>query len=341
MAQLKVDCLVVTRPANVTYITGFMGGDSWAVVLPRTVALVTDSRYTEQAKQECRVCRIINRRDSMVKTVARLLQNRGVEKIAVEKAMSIAEFEGLKKELSGRIRAVANVVENVRRNKDDGEVAAICAAAEIARRAFEVMRRKIRKGITENELAGILDFEIRKFGGRNSFDTIVAFGANGSRPHHQPTNRKLSLNDTVLIDFGVRYNGYCCDITRCFEVGKAGPFFRRVYAAVEQAQAAALKMVRAGAEISIVDAEAKEVIKKSGLPVYGHGTGHGLGLEVHEMPAVSNRTKGTLQAGDVITIEPAVYVPGRLGVRIEDDVLVTDDGYLVLSDGTNRLKKPQ
>jgi Xaa-Pro aminopeptidase len=236
---------------------------------------------------------------------------------------------------------LANVVENVRRNKDESEVAAICAAAEIARRVFETTRRKIRKGVTENELAGILDFEIRKLGGRNGFDTIVAFGANASRPHHQPTNRKLSQKDTVLIDFGVRYNGYCCDITRCFAVGKAGPFFHRVYAAVEQAQAAALKMVRAGAEISEVDAAAKDVIRKNGLPVYGHGTGHGLGLEVHELPSVSNRTKGTLHAGDVITIEPAVYVPGKLGVRIEDDVLVTDDGYLLLSDGTNRWKKPR
>lgn len=333
LADNKVDCLIVTKPANVAYVTGFTGDDSWAIVLPKGVILVTDSRYTEQAAGQCRLCSIIERKNSMVKTVARLLQNRHArQKAAIEKSTSVADFQAMGKLLPGRLKPVAHIIESARRTKDDGEVTAIRAAAKIARRALEATRRKIRIAITENGLAGIMDFEIRKFGGRNSFDTIVAFGANASRPHHQPTDRKLTRNDTVLIDFGVRYNGYCCDLTRCFAVGSPGSFYRRVYAAVEQAQAAALKMVRAGAEIIAVDAAARQVIKKSGLPAYGHGTGHGLGLEVHELPVVSKRTKGKLQTGDVITIEPAVYIPDRLGVRIEDDVLVTDDGYVMLTD---------
>ncbi len=351
LAGNKADCLVVTKPANVTYLTGFTGDDSWAVVLsaesetspkggPRGVILVTDSRYSEQAAEQCRLCSIVERKDSMVKTVARMLQNqRPKRKAAVEKSMSVAEFQELNKQLKGRLKSVSLIVESARRTKDDGEVAAIRAAAKIAARAFEQTRRLIRPGLSENELAGIVDFQIRKLGGRNSFETIVAFGANGSRPHHQPTDRKLSKNDTVLIDFGVRYKGYCCDVTRCFSVGRPALLYRRVYAVVEQAQAATLKMVRAGAEISTVDAAAKEVIKKSDLPVYSHGTGHGLGLEVHELPVVSNKTKGKLQAGDVITVEPAVYIPGNLGVRIEDDILVTQEGYLMLTDGLNRLKK--
>ena len=328
----KTDCLIVTKPANVTYITGFTGDDSWAIVLPKKVALITDSRYTEQAAEQCWLCSIIERRDSMVKTVARLLQNRRAgQKAAIEMSTSMADFKAMSELLPGRLKPVAHIIESARRTKDDVEVAAIRAAAEIATRAFERTRRLIRPGLSENELAGIIDFQIRKLGGRNCFETIAAFGANAARPHHQPTKRKLSKKDTVLIDFGLRYNGYCCDITRCFAVGSPTPLYRRIYAAVEQARGAALKMVRAGAEISKIDAAAKEVIKKSGLPVYGHGTGHGLGLEVHELPTVSNKTKGKLQAGDVITVEPAVYVPGRLGVRIEDDVLVTDDGYLLLT----------
>lgn len=349
----KTDCLIVTKPANVTYITGFTGDDSWAIVLPKKVTLITDSRYTEQAAEQCRLCSIIERRDSMVKIVARLLQNRRAgQKAAIEISTSMADFRALGKLLSasgetsplggpGRLKPVAHIIESARRTKDDGEVAAIRAAAEIATRAFEQTRRLIRPGLSENELAGIIDFQIRKLGARNCFETIAAFGANAARPHHQPTNRKLFKKDTVLIDFGLRYNGYCCDITRCLAVGCPSPLYRRAYAAVEQAQAAALKMVRAGAEISKIDAAAKEVIKKSGLPVYGHGTGHGLGLEVHELPTVSNKTKGKLQAGDVITVEPAVYIPGRLGVRIEDDVLVMENGCLVLSDGPNRLKRSQ
>jgi Xaa-Pro aminopeptidase len=148
--------------------------------------------------------------------------------------------------------------------------------------------------------------------------------------------RKLRKNDTVLIDFGVRHNGYCCDITRCFAVGKPAGFFNKVYAAVNEARAAALAIIGAGVEIKRVDAAAKAVIRKYGLPVYGHGTGHGLGLEVHEMPSVSAKSEGKLQASDVITIEPAVYIPGRLGVRIEDDVLVTEDGCVVLSECCSR-----
>jgi Xaa-Pro aminopeptidase len=333
IARLKADCLIVTKQANVTYITGFSGDDSWAIVLPKSVVLVTDSRYSEQATQECRRCRIIVRKDAMVKAVAGLLRNRrGIKVAAVEKSTSIVEFEGLRKHLACRVKAVGQVVESARRAKDAGEVAAILTAAKIAGRAFEQTLRRVLPGLTENELAGILDFEIRRLGGRNSFEMIVAFGANASRPHHRPTNRKLSKNDTVLMDFGVRHNGYCCDITRCFAEGRAGGLYRKAHKAVEEARAAALAMVRPGVEIRRVDAAAKTVIKKYGLPVYGHGTGHGLGLEVHELPAVSAKSEGKLQAGDVITIEPAVYIPGKLGVRIEDDILVTEDGCVVLSE---------
>jgi Xaa-Pro aminopeptidase len=332
LAESNADCLVVTKPANVTYITGFTGDDSWAVVLPKKVVLVTDSRYTEQAKHQCRSCSILNRTASMVQTIARLLQKRPAgQKTAVEMSTSMTDFKALSKLLSGRLKPVADVIESARRKKHDAEIAAIRTASKIASHALERTRRLIRPGLTENELAGLIDLQIRKLGAKNCFETIAAFGPNASRPHHQPTNRKLSKNDTVLIDFGVRYNGYCCDITRCFAVGAPAPLFRRVYAAVELAQAAALKMVRTGAEIAHVDAAARNVIKKTGLPVYGHGTGHGLGLEIHEMPVVSNKTKDKLLPGDVITIEPAVYLPGCLGVRIEDDVLVTDNGYIMLT----------
>ena len=333
VSHLKADCLIVTKPANVACVTGFMGDDSWAMVLPRKVVLVTDSRYTEQARAECSKCSIIVRKDAMAKAIAGLLRNlRGIKTAAVEKSTSIADFEGLKKHLPCRVKPAGGVVESARRAKDAGEIAAIRAAAKIAARAFGQVLRRLRTGLTENELAGILDFDIRKLGGQSAFDTIVAFGPNASKPHHRPTGRKLGKNDAILIDFGVRLNGYCCDITRCFAVGKPSESFNKVYAAVNEARLAALKMVRAGVEIKRVDAAAKAVIRKHGLPVYGHGTGHGLGLEVHEMPSVSAKSEGKLQAGDVITIEPAVYIPGKLGVRIEDDVLVTKNGYILLSE---------
>ncbi|MGA2171510.1 MAG: Xaa-Pro peptidase family protein [Sedimentisphaerales bacterium] len=332
VSRLGADCLIVTKPANVTYVTGFTGSDSWAIVLPAAVCLITDSRYTVQVADQCRLCRIIKRKDAMVKTIANLLRNQHRIKVsAVEKSTSLADFEKLKKLLSCRLKAAAGIVESVRRTKDETEIAAIRAAAKIALRALRETIKQIRPGLSENQTAGILELQIRKFGGATAFETIVAFDANAAKPHHQPTGRKLHANDTVLIDFGVRYHGYCCDLTRCFAVGKPTALYNKMYAAVADAQAAALKVVRAGVEIRQVDVTARNTIKKSGLPVYEHGTGHGLGLEVHELPAVSNRAEGTLQPGDVITIEPAVYIPGRLGIRIEDDVLVTENGCIVLS----------
>jgi Xaa-Pro aminopeptidase len=337
ISRSGADCLIVTKPANVTYATGFTGDDSWAIVSQKKVILVTDSRYTEQAAQQCPLCRIVRRNNAMTEAVAKLLKHQGGIKLAaVEKTTSVADFEGLKRRLSCRLRTAEGIIESVRRRKDKCEIAAIRAAAKIARRAFEETIKRIKPGLSENEVAGIIDFQIRKFGGKNSFETIAAFGPNAARPHHQPTAKKLHVNDTVLIDFGVRYNGYCCDLTRCFPLGRVHPLYKKAFAAVENARDAALKLVRAGVEVGQVDASAKKVIKNAGLPVYGHGTGHGLGLEVHELPPVSDKVKGNLQAGDVITIEPAVYITGRFGVRIEDDFLVTENGYVALSQASER-----
>jgi Xaa-Pro aminopeptidase len=343
LKRRQIKSLLITKPANVTYTTGFSGRDSWAVISKEDVYLLTDSRYTEQARSECSACRIIERDVSMVETAAALVlrlcsgQVRKLKsassQVRIEKSTSFADFEGLKEKIKGRVGIAAGIIEKLRSSKDDSEIAAIKKAAQIAAEAFEKTLKHIRPNITENELAGLLDFEIRKLGAKNSFETIVAFGANASRPHHQPAMRKLKKDDTVLMDFGVRYRSYCCDLTRCFTVGRTGDFYGKVYNAVKEAQAAAIKMVKPGVEKKKVDAVARAVIKTYDLPVYGHGTGHGLGLEVHEEPVISEKSESKLQAGMVFTIEPAVYMPGKLGVRIEDDILVTQNGYKVLSCG--------
>ncbi|MGB2808841.1 MAG: M24 family metallopeptidase, partial [Sedimentisphaerales bacterium] len=253
--------------------------------------------------------------------------------VAVEKTTSVAAFEALKKHLKLRLKATSDIIESVRRIKDSSEIVAIKAAASIAAKALEQTVGYIKPGVTESELAGRLDFQIRKLGATNSFETIVAFGPHASRPHHQPSKRKLKKRDTVLIDFGARYKGYCSDITRSFAIGRPTRFFEKVYEAVQQAQAAAIKTVKAGVEMVKVDAAARQMISSYDLPVYGHGTGHGFGLEIHEMPFLKAQSKGKLKAGEVITIEPGVYIPGKLGVRIEDDILVTDTGYKILTNG--------
>jgi Xaa-Pro aminopeptidase len=334
LAKKRISCLVVTNPANVTYATGFMGDDSWAVVTCSRVYLLTDSRYTEQAQAECPTCKIVDRAGPMAEAVAELVTKlKSVRTVTIEKSTSLAEFEQLKRAVKARLRTAANLIEATRMVKDESEIAAIKSAASIAAKSLRQTLSYIRPGVSESELAGMLDLQIRKLGARNSFETIVAFGANGSRPHHQPSTKKLKKKDTVLIDFGAKYRGYCSDITRCFAVGAPTAFFKKVFDVVEQAQAAAIDKIRAGARLAEIDAAARETIAETDLPVYGHGTGHGFGLEIHESPFLKAGGKGKLEAGQVITIEPGIYIPGKLGVRIEDDVLVTETGRRILTRG--------
>lgn len=327
-----VDAVLLTHPVNVTYVTGFSGDDSWALVARNRVYLLTDSRYTEQARQECFQTSIVERKDSMAEAAGRLLGRlKSVGTVAIEQTLSLGSYQALRKHAGVRLKATDGLVAEFRSIKDEGEIGAIKAAAAVAARALARAKACFTPGITESELAGILDLEFRKRGCTNGFETIVAFGANASRPHHQPTQRKLRARDTILIDFGARYHGYCCDITRCFVIGKPTKAYRHAYGVVEQAQAAAIGMARAGAALVEVDAAARDVIRRSGLPVYGHGSGHGFGLEIHEIPFLKEQAKGELRAGQIITIEPGIYIPGQLGVRIEDDILITEDGCEILT----------
>ena len=328
----RINCLILTKPANVTYTTGFLGDDSWAAIAKGRVYLLTDSRYTEQAEKECPSCKIIDRAGPMVDAVAKLAKRlKSLRTVTVEQSTLLSEFGKLEKTVKARLKTVADVIETIRSIKDESEVAAIKAAASISSQALKQILSYIKPGVTESELAGMLDFHIRKLAARNSFETIVAFGPNASRPHHQPSKRKLKKKDAVLIDFGAKYKGYCSDITRCFVIGGMTAFYKKVYGVVEQAQAAAINIIKPGIKITQVDAAAREVIRKSGLPVYGHGTGHGFGLEIHESPFLKVDAKGKLKAGQILTIEPGIYIPGKLGVRIEDDVLVTETGCKILT----------
>ncbi len=332
MAKKRIGCLIVTKPANVTYATGFFGDDSWAAIAKARTYLLTDSRYTEQARKECPQCPIVERTGSMADAVAKLAAKlKSVRTITVEKSVSLADFEALKKHVKARLKSVAGIIEQIRSTKHPAEVAAIKASASIAAKALRQTLGHIKPGITEIELAGTLDLHLRKSAATNSFETIVAFGPNASRPHHKPSRRKLKRKDTVLIDFGAKYKGYCSDITRCFVLGKPTTLYSKAFDVVERAQAAAIKAIRPGVKLATVDSAARELIRAAGLPVYGHGTGHGFGLEIHELPFLKADAKGTLQTGHIITIEPGIYIPGKLGVRIEDDILVTETGSQILT----------
>ncbi|HLB74868.1 MAG TPA: Xaa-Pro peptidase family protein [Sedimentisphaerales bacterium] len=333
LKRRRISCLIVTSPANVTYTTGFTGADSWAAITAARTYLLTDSRYIEQAQKECPSSTIVQRTATMAQAVAGLVARlKSVRAVTVEKSVSLDDFEALKKQLKSRPKSAGGIIERIRSVKDPDEIAAIKASADIATKVLERTMSKVNAGMAEIELAGLLDFQLRKAGATNSFDTIVAFGPNASRPHHQPGGRRLRKKDTILIDFGARYKGYCSDITRCFVLGEPAAFYRKVFNVVERAQAAAIKAIAPGVKLTTVDSAARDVIRAADLPVYGHGTGHGLGLEIHELPFLKADSKAEkLKPGQVITIEPGVYIPGKLGVRIEDDFLITENGCEILT----------
>jgi len=335
----KADALIVTLGSNVLYLSGFSGDDTWLVLTGRGTVLVTDSRYTLQAKKECPVCKIYQRKGSMIDAVAGIFKKlAAVKTVAVEDKIELALFNLLRKKLPVRIKPIKNPVESVRAIKDKSEIAVIKKAIEIAEKSLGKVLPKIRAGCSEMEIAAMLEFELKKAGANPSFEMVVAFGSNSAMAHHRPTNRKLKKVDTILIDFGAKFNGYCCDITRCFAVGKVNNLYAKVYKTVLQGQTDAINVLKAGIEAKKVDEIAKKTIRSSKLPVFGHGTGHGIGLDIHEQPAVSLLSKASLQNGNVITVEPAVYLDGKFGIRIEDDVLITENGCKVL---TTRLKNDE
>ncbi len=332
LREKDIDCLIVTSVPNVTYLTGFSGDDSWAVVLKNAIYLVTDSRYTEQSQKQCRYCKIIERKKSLSLAFLSLLtKHKTVKTVSLESSTSVLIWKALRKDTKLKITAVDGLVESCRDIKDAMEISATRKAITVAKNALAKALKQVKPGITEAQLAAIIDYEIHCCASPNSFDTIVAFGGNASCPHHQPTNRTLKNNDTILIDFGAKVQGYCSDLTRCYAIGKTSKLYQKAYEVCCYAQRQAIKAVKAGEKIVDVDKVAREIIAQADLPVYGHGTGHGTGLEIHEKPSVSPLNKGILKAGQIITIEPAVYIPGKLGIRIEDDVLVTETGCEVLS----------
>ena len=332
----KVDGLVVTKVENVRYLTNFSGHDSWVLVTAKRCVLITDSRYTEQAQGECFGCRIIERKQAITKALAEEAgREKKIRRLAVEKTVSVETFAKIRQALRPAgvsVVCVENAVEQLRMVKEEWEIQMIRRAARLAWECLNVSLASLQTGMTEQELTGRLEYEMRLRGVRPGFDTITAFGPNGSRNHHQPTGRKLRARDTILIDFGVSINGYTCDLTRSFGWQTASKDYQKAWQTVRQAQQAAIEKIRDGLLAYEADAAARQVIEQSGFPVYGHGTGHGLGLEVHEMPYLSMLDKKTrLKAGQVITIEPGIYLPGRFGIRLEDDVLVTKTGAEVLT----------
>ena len=337
LKEENLDALLISQPVNVTYLTGFSGDSSALILSPRRALLISDARYTTQITEECPGLEVHIRQVSQTlqQAIAHVLHKLGCRAVGFESAhLSVADLEKLSElAVSVAWKGGTERVEKLRVRKDPSEIAQIRTAITIAERAFAMFSSMIRPEDSEKELCDNLELYIRRAGGRStSFPSIVAVGERAALPHAPPTNRKVSEAGLLLVDWGASGPFYKSDLTRVLATRKISPKLERVYKVVFKAQERALRAIRPGVIASAVDAEARSVIAQAGFgQFFSHGLGHGLGLQVHEAPALRQNSTAVLQDGMVVTVEPGIYLPGWGGVRIEDDVLVTTEGCEILT----------
>jgi len=327
----ELDCLLVSNLVNVRYLTGFTGTNGACVVTPDERLFLTDSRYVEQARQQVTEFELLAAgRELLGDLAARVSGRAGFDDAHV----SVKAHAALVDKVPDGVELVAagGLVEQLRAIKDDGELAAIRAATELADGAYSLVREDGLAGRTERDVArSIVRFLEDSGADEVSFPPIVAGGEHGALPHAFPREVEIERGTLVVIDLGARLDGYCSDCTRTFATGPLSDRAAEAYEAVLSAQVAALDLVRAGAVCKEVDAAAREAVKERLGVGFDHGLGHGVGLEVHEGPRLASTAEGSLEAGNVVTVEPGVYLPGEFGIRIEDLVAVTGDGPDVMT----------
>jgi Xaa-Pro aminopeptidase len=328
-SELRAEAMLVSHPANIRYLCGFSGSAGLLLVEPSRATLFTDSRYTLQARAEVHDARVQSAKKGLLPALGDALRrNRGEPLVAYSAShLTVAQKEALQTSSGGRVRWVKddNAVEKLRAVKDAGELQGMRQAAELISQVFQRSLDWVKPGITELELAGRMELEMKRLGASGpSFETIVASGARSAWVHARPSSKVLMKSELVVLDHGAILRGYCSDMTRTVYLGRAPEKVRRLYGAVLEAQEAAKRAIRPGVTAGEVDAAARGVLRRQGYARYfTHSTGHGLGLEVHEMPRIGRKERFTLQEGMVVTVEPGAYIEGLGGIRIEDDVVVT------------------
>ncbi|MGQ9491047.1 MAG: aminopeptidase P family protein [Anaerolineae bacterium] len=343
LAELGADGLLVSQPEDRYYLSGFSGSSGWLLITQQGAWIATDFRYFEQVAQESPAYTLARVTTTLAELLPRLLADAGVRRLAFQS--DHATFD----DVQTWARAVPDIewvptkalVSGLRARKDAHEAAALRAAIALADEALAAALGEVRPGMTERELAWVIESYMRTHGAQAaSFEIIVAGGPNGAKPHARPTDAPLQAGQPIVIDMGARLNGYCSDLTRTICLGQpADPDrFWSVYNTVLQAQTAAEAALRPGMSGPEADAVARQVITEAGYgEFFGHGLGHGVGLAVHELPRLSRISTDTLAPGNFVTVEPGIYLPGWGGVRIEDIAVVTENGAEVL---TRAAKEP-
>jgi Xaa-Pro aminopeptidase len=344
-AAAGIDALVVTRLPNIRYLTGFTGSAGLVVLTPDDLLVITDGRYAEQSRAQLRDVAVDGR--VVIGTTAEEQRKALAAAVADHRRLGL-EAHGItwaqQREYAAafadhELVPTHDLVEAQRRVKEPAEIARIRAACAIADDALTELLPTLATRPTEREFALALEFAMRRRGAtKASFDPIVAAGPNAARPHARPSDRPIERAELVVIDFGCVVDGYCSDMTRTVSVDDPGPEATRIWETVLASQQAGRAAVAPGVECAAVDAASRAVIEAAGYgDAFVHGTGHGVGLEIHEAPRVARTAAGTLAAGDVVTVEPGVYLPGIGGVRIEDTLVVTTDGAVTLTEFPKQL----
>ncbi|MEO1525834.1 MAG: Xaa-Pro peptidase family protein [Planctomycetota bacterium] len=338
LPSLGCDALLVTDEINVTYLTGFTGDSSSLLVRGDGAVMLTDGRYEEQLHQECPGLPLVVKTPAQrpLDTFAETIGAAGEKRIAIEAgAMTVATFTALKGVLPAmEWISTEGAVEELRMIKDADEIETLRRAVQINQRALQSVLAQLSGGWTEREITLELERAIRRLGGTGfSFEPIIGAGPGGAKPHYESADVVIGDHASLLVDWGTKLGGYASDLTRTFHFGSPPDRFESAYQAVLDSQLAGIEAIRPGATGREVDAASRNVLKQAGLEDYFiHGLGHGVGLRIHESPRLSSVSDDVLQPGMVITVEPGVYFAGEFGIRLEDDVLVTESGHEVLSD---------
>lgn len=341
----NIDAALIVTPFNRRYFTDFHSSDGFLLVTRKGSIFYTDSRYIEAARKRIKCCDVAEGKQ-VFSQMKDYLNERNAKNVAIEASgMTLAEFNRLKaNEKMAEFEFIGDnsldtAISMFRSVKNDYESGKIIEAQKIAEHAFEHILNFIKKGRTEKEIQLELDFYMLKNGAEAlSFDTIAVSGVNTSMPHGVPSDKAIADGDFVTMDFGAVVDGYHSDMTRTVAVGFVTDEQQKIYETVLKAQKASLETIRAGVSCFDADKAARDIITSAGFgDFFGHGTGHGVGIEIHEMPNLSPRSTAVLEKGNIVTVEPGIYLPGKFGVRIEDMVFVTENGCKNLTNSQKSL----
>lgn len=336
-----IDGILVTSNYNRRYITGFTGTAGVALITEKEAKFITDFRYVDQASEQAVNFDIVQHKASLIEEIANQVNELGIQKLGFEKlSVTFSQYEEYKANFTNtNLVPISGLIENLRLIKDEHEIKILKEAAKIADAAFEHIITYIKPGLTELEVSNELEFFMRKHGAASSsFDIIVASGIRSALPHGVASNKVIKKGELVTLDFGAYYKGYCSDITRTVAIGKPTNELEKIYQTVLEAQLRGMKGIKPGMTGKEADALTRDYITEQGYGEYfGHSTGHGLGMEVHEGPGLSMKSNTILLPGMVVTVEPGIYISGVGGTRIEDDTVITENGNETLTYSTKEL----